>query len=347
MVEFSITIPTLNSSKNIGKCLRQISEQDFPLDQVEVVVVDGFSSDDTVKIVEEHAQKVRYPTIRIYKKKERNIAASRNLGIEKSLGNTVIFLDSDCFPANSSWLQNLTAMEGKDEIVVGRNLVPPDTTVHRFIRSLDQLGTPDIAKECKKEIFYHYRWGGFPATNIAIRKEVFQKIGLLDEDIGSCREDMDFALRARKSGTWVKYTSRAIVNHEPRDSIISLWRTNYHRQKNSVGFYKKYGIFNRYSRMDVAGIIAAFTTLAFLLFTLSMSFVLFTSFALILYLLLLGKFLTSTRDSAFSEVTLYPFIYAILVLVTSLGTAHALFVLLHARLKCLRAGTRLDTCARR
>ncbi len=155
---------------------------------------------------------------------------------------------------------------------------------------------------------------------------------MLDENIGSYREDMDFALRARKSGIQVKYTSKAVVHHRHRHSITSVWKTSFHRRKNSVGFLKKYGVSNRFNRTPIAKTVATFATLAFLLFTFSISVFLFASTALVVYLLLLGRFLSRTRGSASIELMLYPFIYATAAVTGSLGTVCAFFALLRARL---------------
>lgn len=79
----SIVIPTFNSEKTIGKCLSSIPRRDY----VEVIVVDDFSSDSTVKICERFDAKV-YQT-------RSTIGGARNYGAGRSKGKYVVRLDSD------------------------------------------------------------------------------------------------------------------------------------------------------------------------------------------------------------------------------------------------------------
>jgi succinoglycan biosynthesis protein ExoA len=46
----SVVIPVLNEDEMISDCLRAVADQDYPLDAIEVLVVDGGSSDDTVAV---------------------------------------------------------------------------------------------------------------------------------------------------------------------------------------------------------------------------------------------------------------------------------------------------------
>lgn len=81
----SVIVPTRNSSPTLEACLMSIREQTYR--KVEVIVVDGSSTDDTVRIAELYGSRV------IQTRHERS--ASRNLGVAMSQGATVLFVDSD------------------------------------------------------------------------------------------------------------------------------------------------------------------------------------------------------------------------------------------------------------
>ena len=59
MINFSVSIiiPCRNEGKFIGKCLDSILEQDYSKDKIDVLVVDGMSTDKTCEIVKKYAQK--------------------------------------------------------------------------------------------------------------------------------------------------------------------------------------------------------------------------------------------------------------------------------------------------
>ena len=86
----SIVIPTFNRSEKLKRALESIVAQTFS--NWEVVIVDNHSTDDTNNMLKEFKE---YP-IRIYKIRNNGIiAASRNLGIRRSIGKWIAFLDSD------------------------------------------------------------------------------------------------------------------------------------------------------------------------------------------------------------------------------------------------------------
>ncbi len=84
-LKVSVIIPTFNSEKTIRQCLQSVQKQTFK--QIEVIVVDAFSSDNTVKIAENFHVKVL---------QEKCLQSqARNIGIETSTGKFILFLDSD------------------------------------------------------------------------------------------------------------------------------------------------------------------------------------------------------------------------------------------------------------
>lgn len=89
-VAFSIVIPTLNEAKFVPNLLRDLikqSESNF-----EVIVVDGKSTDQTVKKVESFKSRLN---LRILASPEANVSIQRNLGAKSAQAPWVIFMDAD------------------------------------------------------------------------------------------------------------------------------------------------------------------------------------------------------------------------------------------------------------
>lgn len=80
----SVTIPTMNSAKTIGQCLESIRQQTHR--NVEVIVMDGGSTDDTVEIARSAGARVYFGN---------HLSQRRLLGIRESRGKYVLVLDSD------------------------------------------------------------------------------------------------------------------------------------------------------------------------------------------------------------------------------------------------------------
>jgi glycosyltransferase involved in cell wall biosynthesis len=88
---FSIIIPTFNSAKTLQSALNSILAQTFS--DLEILIIDGISKDDTLNIVKENAEKDK--RIRFISEKDDGIFDAMNKGIKLSQGEWLYFLGSD------------------------------------------------------------------------------------------------------------------------------------------------------------------------------------------------------------------------------------------------------------
>ena len=95
----SIIIPTFNSEKFIFECISSISNQIN--EKIELIIINDCSTDNTEKICNKFARKNSYIKI-INLKKNSGVSIARNIGIKKSKGRYLIFLDSDDLLINST-----------------------------------------------------------------------------------------------------------------------------------------------------------------------------------------------------------------------------------------------------
>ncbi len=88
----AIIIPTLNEERHIGRCLASLAAQTFPLERMEVLVVDGGSADGTQAAVRTFAE--AHPTVRWVDNPGRIQAAAFNLGVKQSSAPFILRLDA-------------------------------------------------------------------------------------------------------------------------------------------------------------------------------------------------------------------------------------------------------------
>ncbi len=88
---FSVIIPVYNGKTTICKCIESVLEQLYY--DVEIIIVDDGSTDDTLKLCQSYAS--TDDRIKVFFQENRGVSAARNLGIKKANGKYVIFLDSD------------------------------------------------------------------------------------------------------------------------------------------------------------------------------------------------------------------------------------------------------------
>lgn len=87
----SIIIPSYNSSKYIDKCIDSLLNQTYK--NIEIIVVDNNSSDNTVKLLEKKYSACS--KLKIYVEKKKGPSYCRNFGLEKATGDYILFVDSD------------------------------------------------------------------------------------------------------------------------------------------------------------------------------------------------------------------------------------------------------------
>ena len=157
----SVVVTTRNEEKNIEKCLESITTQTYPIDKIEIIVVDNNSEDKTKVIASWFTDKV------FDKGPERS--SQRNFGAEKSTGLYLLYLDADMSITEKVVADCVSALEGdKDiiglyisEIVIGDNFW---SKVRRFERSFYDTTVIDAVRFIKKDKFLEI--GGFDESLI-------------------------------------------------------------------------------------------------------------------------------------------------------------------------------------
>ncbi len=113
----SLVVPVYNSEKYLERCLECIVGQNYP--NIEVIVVDGGSTDGTAEILEKFEKK--YDVIRCIYKENEGVSSSRNRGMEAARGKYLEFVDSDDFLLPNACETLVKAMEetGADVVTAG------------------------------------------------------------------------------------------------------------------------------------------------------------------------------------------------------------------------------------
>ena len=87
----SVICPIYNEEKYIGQCVESILAQDYPKDDLEILFVDGMSTDDTRCIVVNYSNE--YPFIKLFDNPKRIVPCAMNIGIKAAKGDIISRLD--------------------------------------------------------------------------------------------------------------------------------------------------------------------------------------------------------------------------------------------------------------
>ncbi len=108
----SVIIPAYNTAGYIERCLQSVTEQ--TLRDIEIIVIDDGSTDDTAARVEAHAD----PRLTLSRKPNGGPSSAKNLGLDRARGEFVLLLDSDDW-IEASYLEDMSsaALAGELDIV--------------------------------------------------------------------------------------------------------------------------------------------------------------------------------------------------------------------------------------
>lgn len=229
-MDISVVILAYNEEKNIGECLRAVLNQKYTSGEWDVLVIDGDSTDDTVKIVQE-IQKTS-ARIRLLSNKKRKIASGRNLGLTESRYPFVAFTDADCI-VSEDWLnklskgyKNMLVSDDKPAGVGGGN-IPPELSsrfqqalglyLDSFLGSFNSPQGRNFSEIRKVE--------SLACLNALYKKEALMEVGGFDENMGNIAEDRDMNIRLRKHGYSLYFIPDTSVFHKLRNDLIG-WMKN-------------------------------------------------------------------------------------------------------------------------
>ena len=246
----SVVIPVLDGERTIEGCLTAVLSGDYPAERREVLVVDNGSTDRTREIV------ARFP-VRLLQEPTRGPARARNRAIESAQGDVVAFTDADCLPS-TGWLRELVKPFAQPDVggVAGEILpFPPRTPAERYAARIRHLSPQ---RYLRRPVF------PFAVTaNLAFRRAVFGRVGLLDPLAPRGGESTDFCTRFfRGTGQRLELAPRAVVLHRHRSSAGALFRQNWSYGRAHAYLYRKYRDelpWGREQRLQVYGDLARTT----------------------------------------------------------------------------------------
>ncbi|MGI9583481.1 glycosyltransferase family 2 protein [Chryseobacterium sp. RRHN12] len=178
----SIIVPVYNVENYLTKCLDSLVKQSLP--DIEIIVVNDGSKDNSEKIIEGYAQK--YPEkIKAYAKENGGLSDARNFGIDRATGDYIGFVDSDDYVTETMFEEMLLLAEKHNAKMVIANIQKVDEN-GKVVQKLTQL--PNMPEKIAlEENFSVFADISYFACNKLFKKELFKqkrfKKGVHFEDI--------------------------------------------------------------------------------------------------------------------------------------------------------------------
>ncbi len=216
-----------------------------PKDQFELIIVDNASSDGTPehlrKVAEEHDN-----VVLIINQENKGYAGGNNDGMRAAKGDIVVLLNNDTM-ATPGWLDSLLEPLEKDRsiglICPVTNSAGNEQTV--VIPSLNEENYVEVSRRYtsknKGHLFETEKLGFYC---VALRRDVFEKVGTLDEKFGlGMFEDDDYCFRVKKAGYRLVINEGCFIYHKGSLSFKKLENKEYQQifERNRDYYQRKHG----------------------------------------------------------------------------------------------------------
>ena len=213
----SIIIPCYNEEKYIAQCLDSIMAGDYPQDCMEILVVDGRSTDRTRDVLVEYSK--RHLVVRTVDNPHRLKPHALNIGIMKAKGEILIRMDAHALYDKSyvsRCIRYLVEYEADNVGGIRKTLPTGSSVLARSIAA--SISSPFGAGNAT------YRTGakGFKWVDTVFggcyRREIFRKIGLFNELLVR-GQDREFNVRLQKAGGKILFAPDIVCHYYARGSL--------------------------------------------------------------------------------------------------------------------------------
>lgn len=225
----SVICPIYNEQKYIVQCIKSILAQDYPKDFLEVIFVDGMSSDDTRQIVKGYLKE--YPFIRLLDNLERIVPYAMNKGIQAAKGDVIMRLDAHATYAQNYFSVLVDALYKLNADNVGAvchtdvlNKTPKTLAIREVLSNKFGVGNSvfrtGVNKVMEVDTVPFGCW----------RREVFDKYGLYDVRLVR-NQDIELNKRIKRGGGKIYIVSNTYCTYLARETFKSLSKNNFSNGK--------------------------------------------------------------------------------------------------------------------
>ena len=232
----SVVIPSYNRRDDLRRLLTALSQQTYPGDSFEAVVVLDGSQDGSADMV----RSLELPfNLRLVEQQNAGAAAARNAGAAEAANPIVVFLDDDIVPEAGFLASHAAAhRDGGDKVVVG---YCPPVIQRNDLWSMSLRAWWEDHFRRKGEPGHQWTFIDFTVGNSSLNRTVFLDSGGLDRSFANRgREDWEFAVRLMRTGRVFAYQPDAVGRHHIDTRLKTRLRQARQEARDDVLFASKH-----------------------------------------------------------------------------------------------------------
>lgn len=206
MPKVSILIPSKDNPEVLHTCIASVYEKST-YRNFEIIVVDNGSSDENRCRIEETRKK--YPFTYLYQPMVFNYSVMNNIAAAKAEGSIFLLLNDDMETVTPDWLERMVGQVLQEGIgAVGAKLLYPNTTLIQHVGITNAVDGPvhkllkmdDTASYYKGRNKLVYNLIGVTGACLMVKKEHFNRLGGLKENLRVAYNDVDFCFSLYEMG---------------------------------------------------------------------------------------------------------------------------------------------------
>ena len=239
-MKISVIVPVYNVEEYLRKCLDSLVNQ--TLKEIEIIIVNDGSTDSSETIIQEYQKK--YNNIKYYKKDNSGLSDTRNMGIKKSCGEYLAFVDSDDAVGTDMYLKMYEKAKSGDFDIVTSDIKYVYKDHEEIVKTAPIKDTANI-----KEAFIDF----YPA----VCTKIFKRELFIDNDLyfksGVWFEDVELTYRLLPYVKRIGVIHEAFYEYLQREksitSTVSPKIYDYINNMNGiVDYYKEKGLYQKYEK---------------------------------------------------------------------------------------------------
>ncbi|MFC3768610.1 glycosyltransferase family 2 protein [Paenibacillus sp. GCM10012303] len=229
-------MPIRNEEKYIVNCIESLMKQDYPKNDLEIILVDGCSTDKTKEIL--IGYQIKHPKlIKVIDNPNKTVQYALNIGIHAAKGTYIVRLDAHSEYANDYISKCVHYLKTTDATNVGGpTIVKGKTTLQKVIAASYHSSYGMGGGNHHNEQYEGYSETVFLGS---YRKESIVRLGLYDENFPR-NEDDELNFRIIKNGGKVFVTPQIKSVYFPRNSLKALFKQHFEYGYWKVAVIKKH-----------------------------------------------------------------------------------------------------------
>jgi len=235
-IKITIGFCVKNGENMVKEAMESVLRQDFPHEHVEIIVVDGYSTDNTLPIIENVLLDSDIKT-RNFRENE-GLGVARQIVVDNAYGDYILWVDGDMVLAEDHVRKQVEFMESNPNIGIagGKFVAYPGENLIAQLESIEWIVTDYMhgKKSSLKPVLH--RAGG-----CIYRVKSIREAGGFDIKIKGALEDLDIEYRIGDLNWFTYFTTDAEFNDRRKNTWKAIWDENFWYGYGGYYFLNKYG----------------------------------------------------------------------------------------------------------